>query len=185
MVLEESSLDFIFGLDMMKRHQAIIDLGQNCLIIGEDRVPFLPEHEIPLSFCSPSHSFSSCCVFGGGPGGRLCHVSILARCRERTEENGVEEEPSLSSAASTSNTGSNPDPSLSSSAAAGGAPVGSGPESSAWESTVQELMQFGFGREQVVRHSVMIIPSCTSLFRCATHLRPPTATHHHTPPFTL
>lgn len=117
MVLEESSLDFIFGLDMMKRHQAIIDLGQNCLIIGEDRVPFLPEHEIPLS--------------------------------ERTEENGVEEEPSLSSAASTSNTGSNPDPSLSSSAAAGGAPVGSGPESSAWESTVQELMQFGFGREQV------------------------------------
>jgi DNA damage-inducible protein 1 len=38
----------LFGLDMLKRHLACIDLGNNCLRINGEEIPFLSEHEIPL-----------------------------------------------------------------------------------------------------------------------------------------
>ncbi|KAL4087614.1 hypothetical protein PRIC1_013503 [Phytophthora ramorum] len=52
-ILDQQGVDFLFGLDMLKRHQCCIDLGKNVLRLTEgDRfhdVPFLPEHEIPSS----------------------------------------------------------------------------------------------------------------------------------------
>lgn len=48
-VMENKGVEFLFGLDMLRRHQAIIDLSNNILRIGEDMVQFLPEHEIPSS----------------------------------------------------------------------------------------------------------------------------------------
>ena len=40
---------FIFGLDMLRRHQCCIDLAANVLAVGTtgERVAFLPESEIP------------------------------------------------------------------------------------------------------------------------------------------
>lgn len=46
-VLEKSGVDLLFGLDMLKRHQAIIDLRENCLRIGDEDIQFLPEKDIP------------------------------------------------------------------------------------------------------------------------------------------
>jgi DNA damage-inducible protein 1 len=46
-VLENQKIDLILGLDMLKRHQVIIDLGEGVLKIGSESVPFLAEHEIP------------------------------------------------------------------------------------------------------------------------------------------
>jgi DNA damage-inducible protein 1 len=46
-VLDQDGVDFLFGLDMLKRHQACIDLKSNCLRIGDEEVPFLAEKDLP------------------------------------------------------------------------------------------------------------------------------------------
>ena len=46
-VLEGSGVDILFGLDMLKRYQASLDLKKNALVIHDREIPFLAEHEIP------------------------------------------------------------------------------------------------------------------------------------------
>jgi DNA damage-inducible protein 1 len=48
-VMEGRGVDLLFGLDMLKRHQAIIDLSKDALIIGGETVMFLPEHQLPAA----------------------------------------------------------------------------------------------------------------------------------------
>lgn len=48
-ILEDQPMDMLLGLDMLKRHQCIIDLQKNLLKFGTTgtETPFLPESEIP------------------------------------------------------------------------------------------------------------------------------------------
>lgn len=51
-ILENSSLDMLFGLDTLRRYRCSIDLANNCLRMsdgssGIEEVPFLGEGEIP------------------------------------------------------------------------------------------------------------------------------------------
>ncbi|KAL9263359.1 DNA-DAMAGE INDUCIBLE 1-like protein, partial [Drosera capensis] len=50
-VLDSPNMDFLFGLDMLRKHQCIIDLNENVLRVGggEVSVPFLQEKDIPSS----------------------------------------------------------------------------------------------------------------------------------------
>lgn len=48
-VLDAPNMEFLFGLDMLRKHQCIIDLKENVLRVGggEVSVPFLQEKDIP------------------------------------------------------------------------------------------------------------------------------------------
>lgn len=46
-VMEGKDVDLLFGLDMLKRYKAKIDLEKNALCFEGIEVPFLPESEIP------------------------------------------------------------------------------------------------------------------------------------------
>jgi len=46
-IMEGRDVDLLFGLDMLKAHQACIDLEKNVLRIQGREVRFLPEHELP------------------------------------------------------------------------------------------------------------------------------------------
>ncbi|KAG5235964.1 ubiquitin family protein [Salix suchowensis] len=52
MVLDSPNMEFLFGLDMLRKHQCIIDLKENVLRMGggEVSVPFLQERDIPPRF---------------------------------------------------------------------------------------------------------------------------------------
>ncbi|CAK7323851.1 unnamed protein product [Dovyalis caffra] len=52
MVLDSPNMEFLFGLDMLRKHQCIIDLKENVLRMGggEVSVPFLQEKDIPSRF---------------------------------------------------------------------------------------------------------------------------------------
>ncbi|CAF0933577.1 unnamed protein product [Brachionus calyciflorus] len=59
-ILENQPMDMLLGLDLLKRHQCIIDLERNVLVIKSANVEtrFLPESELPaharLNFQDPS-----------------------------------------------------------------------------------------------------------------------------------
>jgi DNA damage-inducible protein 1 len=46
-VLDQGGMEFLLGLDMLRRHHCMIDLKENCLHIGNEKPKFLSEGELP------------------------------------------------------------------------------------------------------------------------------------------
>ncbi|KAI4366216.1 hypothetical protein MLD38_022120 [Melastoma candidum] len=58
LVLDAPNMEFLFGLDMLRKHQCIIDLKENVLRVGggEVAVPFLQEKDLPSRFLDEERS---------------------------------------------------------------------------------------------------------------------------------
>ena len=56
-------VDLLFGLDMLKRHQAILDLQRNELVIQGRHVRFLSEHELPDAARDDNAEVDECVAF--------------------------------------------------------------------------------------------------------------------------
>jgi len=67
-ILEQDDMEFLFGLDMLKRHQCCIDLSSNELRFGScgESLRFLSEHELPDKGLETSGHGASSSVAGAG-----------------------------------------------------------------------------------------------------------------------
>ncbi|KAJ1528524.1 hypothetical protein ONE63_006930 [Megalurothrips usitatus] len=119
-VLQDQPMDMLLGLDMLRRHECVLDLKANVLRIGTTgtETRFLPENELP-----------DCARLFGNPEDAVRQVEKMEM--DKALEDSRKEAEATSSGASTSGTGLTPSDSFG-------------------ESAVQELVAMGFPREQVI-----------------------------------
>jgi DNA damage-inducible protein 1 len=120
-VLDAQNMEFLFGLDMLRKHQCIIDLKDNVLRVGggEVSVPFLQEKDIP-SHARDDEKLSKLASPSQGAAGES------SKAREKT-----------------------PDVPLRSSPA--GAPAVVPPQGGDFEAKVTKLVELGFDRASVIQ----------------------------------
>nr|GEV67059.1 DNA damage-inducible protein 1 [Tanacetum cinerariifolium] len=121
-VLDSPNMDFLFGLDMLRKHQCTIDLKDNVLRVGggEVAVPFLQEKDIPRNF--------------------------LDEEKQLKEASSSGAQGSSGSAAAWSNA-----PTLSGGQSPAGPARGGPTQGPEFEAKVQKLIELGFTREAVVQ----------------------------------
>eukprot|EP00172_Hildenbrandia_rubra_P004368 Plantae.Rhodophyta-Hildenbrandia_rubra.ctg8700.p1 GENE.Plantae.Rhodophyta-Hildenbrandia_rubra.ctg8700~~Plantae.Rhodophyta-Hildenbrandia_rubra.ctg8700.p1 ORF type:complete len:401 (-),score=89.40 Plantae.Rhodophyta-Hildenbrandia_rubra.ctg8700:737-1939(-) len=126
-VMDDRSIELLLGLDMLKKHQASVDLRRDCLRVHNSRIPFLSEKDIPKFFDG---------LFKGQehPGMRPGHAMSAASptASNLSAPSAVVAGPSNLTAAIPNGSGSS-DPGKYS------------------KSTIKRLTQLGFSKQQVVQ----------------------------------
>lgn len=130
-VMEGKSVELLLGLDMLKRHQASIDLKRNVLVFGDAEVPFLPESEIPQMFKGEEAEGQT---LGGTSG--IAGQAGTSRGSASSAAGAAGAAASARASSSAPNILANAQPSPT-------APVAS-------EETIQNLIALGFSRDEVV-----------------------------------
>uniref|UniRef100_A0A0D9VDE1 DNA damage-inducible protein 1 n=1 Tax=Leersia perrieri TaxID=77586 RepID=A0A0D9VDE1_9ORYZ len=120
-VLDAPNMEFLFGLDMLRKHQCIIDLKDNVLRVGggEVSVPFLQEKDIP-SHIRDEEKLSKLASLSQGAAGES------STAREKT-------------------------PDVPARAPATGAPAVNPPQGGDFEVKVTKLVELGFDRASVIQ----------------------------------
>ncbi|XP_031481625.1 protein DNA-DAMAGE INDUCIBLE 1 [Nymphaea colorata] len=124
MVLDSPNMEFLFGLDMLRKHQCAIDLKENVLRVGggEVSVPFLQEKDIPSHFLDEE---------------RYTKQQSLSTPSAPGTSGGTPKNDRYSTAPSGSNTS--------------GTPRNVSTQGAEYEAKVTQLMDLGFSRETVTR----------------------------------
>jgi len=143
-VMEGKSVDLLFGLDMLKRHQASIDLRENTLRFPHTTVPFLPESEIPKK--EFDRMMDEPTVTGpngmeiGANSGTVRPAGAAQAARESLREAKIKSEPTHQTAGSSSGTQA---------AAVPGAALPGASSSVRYSDTdISQLMALGFTRQE-------------------------------------
>ncbi len=161
-ILEEQPMDMLLGLDMLKRHQCVIDLKQNKLLIGTDgnETPFLSESELPECARLSGAAASAASEAGGGLD------SALKQSAKEAEEKQLKEAMERSEAESKRRKEEGGASASSSSSSSSVTVIQPGDKFT--EKEVQELMKFKFSREQVIeelrRHNGDVQTATAALF---------------------
>lgn len=144
-ILENNSMEFLFGLDMLKRHQISIDLKHKCLRIPksigsdeEEMVPFLSEKDIPKDFGADPSAEELKTPDAGG-------AAPMDTGATSSSSSSSSQQPSVVPSSSSSSSSSTHVPQLPAMAGGGG---GGGNQFPATH--IQTLIDLGASREQAI-----------------------------------
>ena len=147
-VMEGKDVDLLLGLDMLKRHQACIDLQKGMLVIRDVEVPFLGEADIPkneeIMLDEPTVE---------GPAGTQVGARSGAVTQSATSAQPTNFQGQGKTLAHASGTSSQPQPSNASpSQRSKEPPSPNRPARPSFpQADINQLMEMGFSREEVIQ----------------------------------